>query len=82
MLVDQPEIAAQLDDRTAILMLTHVNYRTGFMHDMAELTARAHDAGALVVWDLAHSAGAVPVNLYGATPPRRPISPSVAATSI
>ena len=67
-LVDQPEIASQLDDRTAILMLTHVNYRTGFMHDMAELTACAHDAGALVIWDLAHSAGAVPVNLYGATP--------------
>jgi kynureninase len=65
-LVDQPEIASRLDDRTAILMLTHVNYRTGFMHDMAELTARAHDAGALVIWDLAHSAGAVPLNLYGA----------------
>ena len=67
-LVDQPELAAHLDDRTAILMLTHVNYRTGFMHDMARLTARAHDAGALVIWDLAHSAGAVPVNLYGTTP--------------
>ena len=60
-LVDQPEIAAHLDDRVAILMLTHVNYRTGFMHDMADADARAHDAGALVIWDLAHSAGAVPV---------------------
>ena len=52
-----------LDDRTAILMLTHVNYRTGFMHDMAALTERAHKAGVLVIWDLAHSAGAVPVDL-------------------
>ena len=65
-LVDQPEIATHLDDRTAILMLTHVNYRTGFMHDMKALTERAHRAGALVIWDLAHSAGAVPVDIAGA----------------
>ena len=65
-LVDTDQLAAALDDRTAVLMLTHVNYRTGRMHDMAALTAAAHDAGALAVWDLAHSAGAVPVDLNGA----------------
>ena len=65
-LVDQPEIATHLDDRTAILMLTHVNYRTGFMHDMKALTERAHQEGVLVIWDLAHSAGALPVDIAGA----------------
>ena len=62
-LVAADEIAAQLDGSLAVLMLTHVNYRTGRMHAMAETTAAAHAAGALVVWDLAHSAGAVPVDL-------------------
>jgi kynureninase len=65
-LVEPQEIAAALTDKLAILMLTHVNYRTGAMHDMAAVTAAAHAAGALVVWDLAHSAGAVPVDLAGA----------------
>ena len=65
-LVDHAEIASHLDDRVAILMLTHVNYRTGRMHADGELTRAAHDAGAIVVWDLAHSAGAVPVDLHGA----------------
>jgi kynureninase len=65
-LLEPEEIAGALDDRTAVLMLTHVNYRTGAMHDMAAVTRAAHDAGALVVWDLAHSAGAVEVDLRGA----------------
>jgi kynureninase len=65
-LVEPEEIAAALDSDLAILMLTHVNYRTGAMHDMAAVTDAAHAAGALVVWDLAHSAGAVPVDLAGA----------------
>uniref|UniRef100_UPI00403F6018 kynureninase n=1 Tax=Massilia sp. METH4 TaxID=3123041 RepID=UPI00403F6018 len=66
-LVDSPdEIAGALGPDTAVLLLTHVNYRTGHMHDMAALTALAHEHGALTVWDLAHSAGAVPVDLHGA----------------
>lgn len=65
-LVAGDQIAARLDERVAVLMLTQVNYRTGAVHDMAALTARAHAVGALTVWDLAHSAGAIPVDLNGA----------------
>jgi kynureninase len=65
-LAEPGEIPALLDERCAVLMLTHVNYRTGRMHDMAALTRAAHEAGALSIWDLAHSAGAVPVDLKGA----------------
>ncbi|WP_309903623.1 kynureninase [Variovorax soli] len=62
-LIDESELPAVLDEQVAVLMLTHVNYRTGAMHDMKTLTAAAHAAGVLTVWDLAHSAGAVPVAL-------------------
>ena len=65
-LVEPEEIQAALTPDVAVLMLTHVNYRTGAMHDMASVTAAAHAAGALTVWDLAHSAGAVPVDLNAA----------------
>ena len=60
------EIEAAIIPDLAVLMLTEVDYRTGRRHDMAALTARAHEAGALTVWDLAHSAGAVDVDLLGA----------------
>ena len=59
-------LQASSADEVAVLMLTHVNYRTGAMHDMAAITARAQAAGVLTVWDLAHSAGAVPVDLHSA----------------
>ena len=62
-LVDADEIAGAIDADTAVVMLTHVNYKTGAMHDMAAVTKAAHDRGALMVWDLAHSAGAVPVDV-------------------
>ena len=65
-LVDEAELPAALGPDVAVLMLTHVNYRTGSMHDMAALTKAAHAVGAVTVWDLAHSAGAVPVDLNGA----------------
>lgn len=65
-LVDAEQIPSALDTQCTVLMLTHVNYRTGAMHDMAAVTRAAHAAGALVIWDLAHSAGAVDVDLRGA----------------
>jgi kynureninase len=66
-LVDSPdELRTAIDAGTAVVMLTHVNYRTGYQHDMAAVTALAHEHGALAVWDLAHSAGAVPLDLHGA----------------
>jgi kynureninase len=58
--------ADRLDEEVAVLMLTHVNYRTGRMWDMAAVTAQAHERGVLTVWDLCHSAGAVPVDLTAA----------------
>ncbi len=64
-LVDAADLASHLNHDVAVLLLTHVNYRSGRMHDLAELTRLAHAAGALTVWDLAHSAGAVPVDLHG-----------------
>ena len=59
------DLVGALSDDTALLLLTHVHYTSGQMHDMAALTRAAQDAGALVLWDLSHSAGAVPVDLGG-----------------
>jgi len=62
-LAERDKLAAALDDEVALLLLTHVHYKTGAMHDMAALTRAAQAAGALVLWDLSHSTGAVPVDL-------------------
>jgi len=64
-IVSSDKIASALNDEVAVLMLTEVDYRSGRLHDMAGLTRAAHDKGALVLWDLAHSAGAFPVDLNG-----------------
>lgn len=59
-------VAGAIDESVAVTLLTEVDYRTGRKHDMAALTALAHDKGALCIWDLAHSAGALPVDVSGA----------------
>ncbi|RMA43066.1 kynureninase [Rhodophyticola porphyridii] len=64
-IVDPEDVAGAMDETVAAVMLTEVDYRTGRKHDMTELTRRAHDAGAVMIWDLAHSAGALPVDLTG-----------------
>jgi kynureninase len=61
--LDHDTLAAALDDRVALVSLSHVSYRSGAVADMAGLTELIHQAGALVIWDLCHSAGSVPVEL-------------------
>ena len=62
--VVEPEaVAESIDSSIAVVMLTEVDYRSGRLHDMQQITTSAHDAGAVMIWDLAHSAGAIPVDV-------------------
>ncbi len=60
---DGDTLADLIDDKVAVVLLSHVNYRTGALFDMAAINRLAHDAGALIVWDLCHSAGILPLAL-------------------
>jgi kynureninase len=62
-LVPAEELMQRIDDSVAVVSLTHVNYKSGRLHDMAAVTRRAHEVGALVLWDLSHTAGAMPCEL-------------------
>jgi len=64
-LCEKDAIADAIDDDTIAVAITHVHYKSGHVHDMAAITARAQAAGALAIWDLCHSAGAMPVDLNG-----------------
>ena len=59
------DVAANITEDVAVVMLTHVDYRSGRLHDMKSITAKAQAAGAVMIWDLAHSAGALPLDLAG-----------------
>ncbi|MBP8247596.1 MAG: kynureninase [Phenylobacterium sp.] len=65
-LVEPGGLPDALDDSVALLLLTHAHYKSGELHDMAALTTWAHEVGALALWDLSHSAGALEVDLNGA----------------
>ncbi len=63
---DAPTLEALIDDQVAAVLVNQVDYRTGVLRDMTAITARAHAAGAIVIWDLCHTAGALAVDLTGA----------------
>ncbi len=63
--VESKDVLAALNENVAVVSLTHVNYRSGTIYDMKAITQRAHEVGALVIWDLAHTAGAMPCDLNG-----------------
>ncbi|UWQ99485.1 kynureninase [Rhodobacteraceae bacterium S2214] len=64
-IVEPEDVMDALTDDVAVAMITQVDYRTGRLHDMASMTTKAHDVGAVMLWDLAHSAGALPVDVAG-----------------
>jgi len=64
-IVEPDQIEANLTDEVAVLLITEVDYKTSRLHSMKDLTTKAHAVGALTVWDLAHSAGALPIDLLG-----------------
>lgn len=64
-IVAPEDVSGAIDETVAAVMLTHVDYGTGRMHDMADITRLTHEVGAISIWDLAHSAGALPVDLAG-----------------
>src|SRR6185312_14670662 len=64
--LDPASLAAALDERVAVVVLSAVAYRSGALADIPAITRQVHDAGALVLWDLSHAAGAVPVELSAA----------------
>lgn len=64
--IDRADLASHLGDDVALVMLTHVDFRSGEMLDLTGVTRIVHEAGALMLWDLAHSAGAVPLDVEGA----------------
>ena len=61
--VPRDQLVGAIDDQTALVVLTHVHYKSGEMFDIETLTQHAHDHGALILWDLSHSTGAVPIDL-------------------
>lgn len=63
--IDPAAVEAAIDEETALVSLSHVAFKSAFMYDMTQVTALAHEAGALILWDLSHSVGAVPVDLNG-----------------
>lgn len=64
-LADREQLLDALDEGVAVLLLTHAHYKSGALFDMEAITRAAHDVGALVLWDLSHSTGALPVDLNG-----------------
>jgi kynureninase len=60
------ELLAAIDEETALVTLTHAVFKSAYVYDMAAISARAHEVGALVLWDLSHAAGSVPIDLTGA----------------